>query len=309
MDPRTSRQTRSISTILVDEVGCHRSARTRAEGGRSLEEPRLRTVIPMDSNRFGLTRSSLGRKIKTEVRRRCAFGCVVCGNAITTYEHFDPPFAEAKSHDPDGITLLCGHHQLASMKGILSKETIAAANKYPMCKQNGFANDLFDLGSTFPILIAGTTQFIDCGSAFKICGDPYIWVTRAEKHSRLFRLSAKFTDRAGRILCEIKENELRVNVATYDFEQIARRYTITDAGGEIVLALELEPPRALCIRKCNLETPRGTISVEGDLIHVRSRNGSSISLQACTIYNSKTGINPHSPDDATIFGALEAVSA
>jgi len=58
-------------------------------------------------NIHGLSRT-IPEGIKRQVRQECGFGCVVCGLAIATYEHIDPPFKTAKDHDPSKIAYLCG---------------------------------------------------------------------------------------------------------------------------------------------------------------------------------------------------------
>ena len=60
-----------------------------------------------DRNKHGLTRD-IPNDVKRKVRQRDGFGCVICGSAFYTYEHFDPEFVEAENHDPHGICLLCG---------------------------------------------------------------------------------------------------------------------------------------------------------------------------------------------------------
>ena len=63
--------------------------------------------IPYNRNQYGLTRT-IPEDIKRQVRQACGFGCVCCGLAIATYEHIDPEFHFAESHDPDKMAYLCG---------------------------------------------------------------------------------------------------------------------------------------------------------------------------------------------------------
>ena len=91
-------------------------------------------------NKYGLSRN-IDERTKQVVRQRDGFGCVHCGRGFYTYEHFNPPFAEAKIHDPNGIALLCGQCQYMTTKGILSKETICEDVKNPFCKRQGYSND------------------------------------------------------------------------------------------------------------------------------------------------------------------------
>ncbi|GAH43227.1 unnamed protein product, partial [marine sediment metagenome] len=52
------------------------------------------------TNQYGLSRY-IPLEIKRAVRQKCGFGCVVCGSTIYQYHHFDPPFNEAKQHNPN----------------------------------------------------------------------------------------------------------------------------------------------------------------------------------------------------------------
>jgi len=63
-------------------------------------------------------------EVKRIVRRKCGFGCVVCGSIIYTYHHFEPEFSKASFHDPSGIILLCASCHDKVHRGFLSKETI-----------------------------------------------------------------------------------------------------------------------------------------------------------------------------------------
>jgi hypothetical protein len=150
-------------------------------------------------NKYGLSRH-IPRKVKELVRRRCGFGCVMCGNAIITYEHFDPTFEDARKHDPTGITLLCFCHQGESTpsKRLLSKATIAAADGNPYYRQQGYAQHMFDLGGQVPTLVLGTTTVKAMRDVLRINGVPYIRVHDPEPTANRWRLSATFPDENGK---------------------------------------------------------------------------------------------------------------
>jgi len=57
------------------------------------------------TNKHGLPRH-IPPEIKRAIRQACGFGCVTCGSAIGQYEHIDPEFAEATSHDPEKMAYL-----------------------------------------------------------------------------------------------------------------------------------------------------------------------------------------------------------
>src|SRR5687768_2599641 len=106
-------------------------------------------------NRLGLARD-IPDAVKREVRQRCGFGCVIDGSALYTYEHFDPPYKDARRHEPAGITLLCGSCQLKTSRGQLSKLTIAEANANPYPLHQGWSGAVFDVGPKRPFVVLGT---------------------------------------------------------------------------------------------------------------------------------------------------------
>ena len=96
-------------------------------------------------NKYGLSRA-IPAQIKREVRQRCGFGCVVCGAGIIQYEHVEPEFHEAESHDADKIALLCPQCHAKVTTRIWSKDKIKQAMRNPICKKKGFTKEAFDLG-------------------------------------------------------------------------------------------------------------------------------------------------------------------
>lgn len=89
------------------------------------------------ANKFGLRRR-IGEDIKREVRRRCGYGCVICGEAFFDYDHFDPEYVDATEHNPDGIALLCDKHQRAKTAGRLSEASYLAAIEDPFALRQGW---------------------------------------------------------------------------------------------------------------------------------------------------------------------------
>lgn len=114
-------------------------------------------------NKHGLKRD-LPADVALAVRKRCGFGCVVCGGALYDYEHFEPEFANAKEHDPKGIILLCPNHHRG--KGsVISRSTIARAALNPHCLRAGFSHSEIDLDNC--AINLGPSTVINCDVAIK----------------------------------------------------------------------------------------------------------------------------------------------
>lgn len=210
-------------------------------------------------NRFGLSRT-IPTNVKKQVRRRCGFGCVICGSAIHTYEHFDPPFRDAREHLPAGITLLCGSHQLESSKGLLSKTTIAQADAAPFCHKAGHSSQMLDLGASRPTLLLGGTSVTDCGPGVALNGEWLLRIRPPELRSSRWRLSARFPSPAGATVCQIVDNELLLPCAPFEIEQAGMRFVARD-DSSVLLDMELLPPNRFSIRKYTIPIGNGEIFV------------------------------------------------
>lgn len=214
----------------------------------------------MAKNKYGVSRY-IRPEIKRTVRRRCGFGCVICGNAIVTYEHFDPAFENVTStHDANGITLLCGSHQLESTKGLLSKESISEYDRQPFCKKQGYSKTAFDLGSFRPNLIIGGNDMSECGPGIKINGEFFLRVDPPEKKSNRWQVSCCFQDTRGSKICEIVKNELRLAADNVDIEQTANHFCIRSEE-EVLLDLEISPPHTFILKQYCLYTKNGCLFI------------------------------------------------
>lgn len=208
-------------------------------------------------NRFGLRRD-IPTEVRRRVRRRCGFGCVVCGSAIVTYEHFDPPFRDARKHRAEGITLLCGSHQLESSKRLLSHESIARCNADPICLQRGYASHPLDLGSHRPKVFIGGSDFTECGTGIAFNGQWMFRVKEPEPHSKRWRLSATFPAQDGSVVSVIKNNELILPAEAFEVEQVARRIRVRKSN-DVVLELEFVPPDTVSVNSFILTSVDGVI--------------------------------------------------
>ena len=217
-----------------------RNKRTRSNKLIAARECSLRV------NKYGLT-DVIAAPVKREVRQRCGFGCVNCGNAIYQYEHLDPTFAEAKKHNPDHIVLLCGGcHDRVSRK-ILSKETIKLRSNNPICKQKGFSFGPFDLGLVEPIVKIGTLTCKNVESLIQIDRESIFSIKKPECEGAPFRIDALLADRDGIEILKIKDNEWMTSTSNWDVEVVGPKITIRKNLGNITLILRTEAPHSLIV--------------------------------------------------------------
>ncbi len=202
------------------------------------------------ANRFGLTRN-ISPRVRREIRKRCGFGCVVCGCALFEYHHFDPEYAFAKQHDPNRITLLCrGCHWKAGQK-ITSLDTVRIANRNPKCKQLGYAKDVLDLKHPSPYMRIGGVD-VRCDTIVRFDDTSIVGFSPPEDPGGPLRLNAVLTDDAQKVVLRIVDNEWRVGSDQFDVEVTGRSLTIRDRPRKIVLQLSLAAEQGLWIERLDM---------------------------------------------------------
>ena len=202
-------------------------------------------------NQFGLSRN-IPNIIKREIRQKCGFGCVVCGSAIYQYHHFDPPFREAKEHNPNGITLLCGKCHDYFTKSIWSDNKLKHYNNNPKCIEREFSFGIFDIGQTPPIVKFGPNTFINTAEIINIYGIPILKIDPPEVQSGPFRISGLFYNDIGEKIFQIEENEWKGSINNWDIEQTGNSLIIRKDQRKIALVIITNPQRELIINNINM---------------------------------------------------------
>lgn len=168
--------------------------------------------------------------VKRLLRREVGFGCPICRSPIVEYHHFDPPyrefeppFTQAKVHDPKGMICLCLKCHKAADAGSWSKEYLRDV------KQRDYSTSpvkehfpswthrtvLWRLGGNY---IAGAGAFI------KVAGRPVVWVSRHE--CGLMLLSFDLFAADGTPVATMRDNAFEC-----DPEQISELIVKHDSGG------------------------------------------------------------------------------
>lgn len=201
----------------------------------------------MVANRFGLERY-IPAVTRRAVRKRCGFGCVVCGCAIIQYHHFDPAFADAQSHQDTAITLLCGQCHDRTGRGIIAEHDIVAANASPYCMTSGHAKDiLFTSNTNLPVRFGSSR--VCAATIIKFDDDVVIGLSPSESHNGPLRLNATLTDQNGDELLRVINNEWHVGSTRYDIQTTKDRLKINDGPQNIVLEMSLAAGVELCIER------------------------------------------------------------
>jgi len=200
-----------------------------------------------DPNKYGLKRY-IEADTRRIIRQEAGFGCVICGEGITEYEHIDPEFNNAKEHDPNKMTLLCSSCHSKKTRGIYSKELIFEAKEKPKCKENGFAFDHLDFGRTEPIIQIGEVKFKNPTSLITIEGQSLISISSIDEK---LLLNATFEDDDNELI-RIEENTWIGNAENWDVEIEGKSITIRRRKGDVALKITNHPNDKFEIEKINI---------------------------------------------------------
>ncbi len=241
-------------------------------------------------NKYGLSRD-IPSEIKREIRKRCGFGCVICGSAIYEYEHIEPPFSEAKEHEPSKITLLCKSCHGKVTNKMWSKDKVKRFNKNPKCLQTGFSSEFFDINADSFEVILGSSSWINPKTVLEISGEPLLQIEPPDAEEAPLRISAKFYDIAGNEIFRIIQNEWQSLITNWDIEVKGPRIKIRNAPRKIILLIRAEPPRRLVVERLNMFYKNTQIiGREGKEIKVVTPGGITINGEQVVGINCESGI-------------------
>jgi len=222
----------------------------------------------LTENRFGLNRN-IPAEIKRQVRQQSKFGCVVCRCAFYQYEHIDPEFHDAHSHDPDNICLLCGHCHDKVSRGALSKETVRNAYKRVM-HDDGVRRpfDEFDLAHDRISVRLGSSVFEDALALVVLNGTVVLAIEPPEHSSTFPALTGVFCDVSGNELMRIERNEWIGPSMAWDMEIVGREITVRTDSKTIALRIKIDPPSAIEILELNMRIGNCHLVLREDLLLV-----------------------------------------
>lgn len=227
----------------------------------------------MTVNPQGLSRD-IPDPIKRKVRQRCGFGCVICGDAITHYDHMQIGFSEAHVHDADDITLLCGSHHDQKNKNILPNSLVIHHNKNPFCLSKGFAKGPLHFSSIHPEIIIGNISCKNIGTILSVMGERVLYLTPPEAEGAPYLLNALIRNTDGEIILNIVNNEWLTPTDNWDVEAEGPKVSIRNAFRDIALVFRSEAPDKLVFERIHMSHKGFAIDCKlGSCVSIRTPSG------------------------------------
>lgn len=193
-------------------------------------------------------RPSLTAELKREVRKRCGFGCVICGRPIYDYDHI-LGWASVKRHLASEITLLCDNHHREKTAGFINNRQVIEADKNPFNICNGVTAPytLHYGGGVFSLKVGGF-DFDGTSSceAIRIDGETLLKVRLEDDH---FLLSLTVYDSNDHLVLLIDDNELILNAHLWDIEVVGSRVIVREGQGIILFDVLFRPPSSVVIMR------------------------------------------------------------
>lgn len=211
----------------------------------------------MSRNQYGLSRN-IPTAVQFEIRRRSKNGCVICRAIACDYEHIEPPFSEAREHNPAGICLLCIQHHGEVTRGRISKDKVMAAYKGVQLSSKlrppfyhavlsgslklGLGNANFDhMPSNASVLLYDGESVLSAG----FVADEVFGGSRPT-------LTGSLYDLEGKLILHLEDNLITVRADGVDVKLEGNKMRVIDGRRALVLELTFDPPGGIRIDRLRM---------------------------------------------------------
>lgn len=189
---------------------------------------------------MGEGRPHIPEQIKREVRQRCGFGCVFCGDMICDYEHIID-YAICRSHESENIVLLCVacHREVSSGRRDKGEVKERAMNPFCLVGKN-HPSYKFLLKKSYDVNFAGGAVHLSEGDKCMLVAvnGREVFGFRIEDGIPLF--SAELQDERGDTSFIMVDNVIEFSASSYwDAELSGSRFQVRYGAGLIFVDFEI----------------------------------------------------------------------
>lgn len=188
--------------------------------------------------------------MKREVRQRCGFGCVICGDPFYQIDHM-VEYAVVQDHQTDNLTLLCDKHHADKTCGRLALETVVRENSNPINRREGanLPSRMLMFEGDSPKVELGRNWFTSpTETLIALAIDNFPLITFRIEHNALL-LTLIILDGNNDPVIQIVDNELAFSTEAWDVETVGPSVTVRRAERKIALSLQLDPPSAIRVTR------------------------------------------------------------
>lgn len=111
------------------------------------------------------------RHVRIALRKEVGFGCPLCGSPHLEYHHFDPPWADARHHNTEGMIALCGRHHDEADSGAFTKEQLQTLKAV----SEPYVKSRFNWQRKYTVFSCGSNYAYKCQSMLTVSGIDMIY--------------------------------------------------------------------------------------------------------------------------------------
>ncbi|MBR7384187.1 HNH endonuclease signature motif containing protein [Klebsiella pneumoniae] len=222
-------------------------------------------------NKYGLSRY-VEAAIARLIREEAGYGCVICGALFADYEHIDPEFHEARSHDASKMTLLCGTHHDDVSHYRIHKDDVWDAKRQPYNKREGAVSSrMYHQTETSKIYFgsnafgSGAVNKLNIGqAAISLYGKPILWFENSDGPNSPIKTCAIFYHKDKKPCAFINRNIFKKEIDEYDIQSIMSRVEIRRAKRDIALKLNFPGRGELSVEYFRMEYENFSVFVDSN---------------------------------------------
>jgi hypothetical protein len=188
------------------------------------------------------------------------------------YHHFDPPYRDARSHDPEGITILCGTHAREADSGIRSVDSIREYNADPFCLREKYTIHMLD-GRRGPLDFKLGPVTLNSPIVLMYEKEELISFKPPDIPGAPWRFNAIVFDRNGRELMKVVDNEWKIGSDRYDIEVAGQHFIVRDKLRDIILKMALEVDRLIHIQQLQMDCYGVNLKCDASSLCIKGKNG------------------------------------
>lgn len=229
--------------------------------------------------------------IQRQIRQRCGFGCIICGFPLYEYDHLKG-WANVHEHNAEDITILCDHHHREVTSGLLPREKVFEANKYPHNLPIGISTQLplHYEGDHCEVHIGGnrftTTASGEYTESIPILVDGVPLIAFIIQDGQLL-LNVNIFDSFNNEIMRIINNHLYYSISPWDVQFVGKTLIIREKSRNYFIKIKFEPPNKIVIDKGRFLCNGVEILVNTD--HILITNNNSL-IRECSAINCQGGL-------------------
>lgn len=232
-------------------------------------------------------RPAIPEEVKRSVRKRCGFGCVICGSPLYHYDHM-AEYAEVRCHEAENITLLCAQHHDMKTRGRLPTSDIVEHNKSPFNIERGITTPEKIIGFSKDIsgvkVRVGTNFFeynfegFDRFIVFSVDGVQLFHVSKCE--NEIFFNLLLFNEFNEPVL-EVINNEMIHRSDIFDITYVGTKLVVKGTDNKIFIELKFDTDGTISVSKASLYCNGVKLILDGDIL---STNDSAVTPERGGIF-------------------------